>query len=76
MTIIVAHCTQEKLVKDRLVKRDFCYIRHEPYYKDLTKPEEESIQFADYHRKEFWRTDVERVIHREEDKRRARQKVI
>lgn len=75
MAVIVVLCTQEKLIKDRLGKRDFSYIRHEPYYKDLTRPEKESFSFADYHRKEFWRTDVERVIKKDEDKRKARQKV-
>ena len=74
--VIVVLCTQEKLIKDRLVKRDFNYVRHDPYYKDLTRPEKESPAFADYHRKEFWRTDVERVIKKDEDKRKAREQVI
>ena len=63
-------------MKDRLAKRDFSHVRHEPYYKDLTRPEEESIQYLDPHRKEFWRTDVAAVVRRDENKRRARQKVL
>ncbi|KAG0618710.1 hypothetical protein M758_4G086700 [Ceratodon purpureus] len=67
---------EEKLIKDRLVKRDFNYVRHDPYYQDLTRPEKESPAFADYHRKEFWRTDVERVIKKDEDKRKAREQEL
>ena len=69
--------TQDKLEKDRLMKRRFGHIRHNCYYKNLTEPPTtESLSWLDPKRKEFWRTDVEKVLRRDEDKRRAREKVI
>ena len=64
------------LAKDRLGKRRFGHVRHNNYYKNLIEPEnEDSLSWADPKRKEFWRTDVEPVLHKQEDKRRVREKV-
>lgn len=63
-------------MKDKLEKRDFAHVRHHCYRKNLVEPTgEESLSWLDPKRKEFWRTDVERVLKRDEEKRRARQKV-
>lgn len=62
-------------MKKRLVARRFSHIRH-PAYKELIEPEEhKSSLYLDPKRKEFWRTDVDRVMKREEDKRKARYRV-
>lgn len=64
------------LAKDRLGKRRYGHVRHNNYHKSLIEPEDEhSLSWADPKRKEFWRTDVEPVLHKQEDKRRARGKV-
>lgn len=64
------------LAKDRLGKRRFGHVRHNNYYKSLIEPENEhSLSWADPKRKEFWRTDVEPVLRKQEDKRRLREKV-
>lgn len=63
--------------KDRLSKRRFGHIRHHCYYKNLVEPTNvEALSWLDPKRKEFWRTDVERVLKKDEEKRRARQKVL
>lgn len=70
------HRTQDKLEKDRLSQRKFGHIRHHCYYKNLCEtPFVESLGWLDPKRKEFWRTDVEKVLKKDEDKRRARRKV-
>ncbi|KAG0579238.1 hypothetical protein M758_4G085100 [Ceratodon purpureus] len=67
----------DKLEKDRLMKRKFGHIRHNCYYKNLMEPPTvESLSWLDPKRKEFWRTDVEKVLKRDEEKRRARQKEL
>jgi hypothetical protein len=64
------------LMKDRLEQRDFGHKRHHCYRKNLAAPTgPESLAWMDPQRKEFWQTDVERVLKRDEEKRRARQKV-
>lgn len=69
-----AWCMQDKLMKKRLQARRFCFVRH-PAYKELIEPIPNTSQWLDPKRKEFWRTDVERVLHREADERKARYKV-
>lgn len=67
----------DKLEKDRLSQRKFGHIRHHCYYKNLCEtPFVESLGWLDPKRKEFWRTDVEKVLKKDEDKRRARRKEI
>jgi hypothetical protein len=68
---------QDKLEKDRLMKRRFGHIRHNCYYKGLTEPATaESLAWMDPKRKEFLGTDVVKFFWGDEEKRRARQKVI
>lgn len=68
---------QDKVEKDRLSKRRFGHIRHHCYYKNLMEPTNvDALGWLDPKRKEFWRTDVERVLKKDEEKRRARQKVL
>ncbi|KAH8974460.1 hypothetical protein BDL97_01G103800 [Sphagnum fallax] len=67
----------DKLAKQRLQARRFCYMRH-PRYKSIIEPDAhpKNSLFLNPKRKEFWRTDVEAVLHKEADQRKARQKEL
>jgi hypothetical protein len=67
---------QDKLAKQRLQARRFCYMRH-PRYKSIIEPDAhpKNSLFLNPKRKEFWRTDMEAVLHKEADQRKSRQKV-
>jgi hypothetical protein len=51
-------------------------MRH-PRYKSIIEPDAhpKNSLFLNPKRKEFWRTDMEAVLHKEADQRKARQKV-
>jgi len=66
----------QELMKDRLEERDFGHVRHHCYRKNLVEPTGvDSLAHMDPKCKEFWRTNVERVLKQDEEKRRKRQKV-
>ncbi|KAG0590634.1 hypothetical protein KC19_1G115200 [Ceratodon purpureus] len=67
----------DTLTKDRLEQRDYGHVRHHCYRKNLAEPTgPDSLSWMDPKKKEFWRTDVERVLKQDEEKRRARQKEL
>ncbi|CAK9213158.1 unnamed protein product [Sphagnum troendelagicum] len=63
-------------MKQRLGTRKFGHIRH-PSYNSLIEPSDsKSPAWMDPKRQEFWRTDVEAVLHRDADKQKAREKEL